>query len=93
MNKKQNESDVSGLTFPCDLTVKAIGKATDSFEISFLNIIKKYFPEVKENAISQHMSESNQYLALSVTVHTKNRKQMDALYSDLTNETEILIAL
>ncbi|OGT95289.1 MAG: hypothetical protein A2298_04820 [Gammaproteobacteria bacterium RIFOXYB2_FULL_38_6] len=99
MTEKKKEEPVAKtsesikLVFPCDFTIKAIGKANDQFEVAFLNIIKKYFPNVKETSVTQRMSESSQYLALSVTVHAESKTQMDALYQDLTSEPEILIAL
>ena len=85
--------DMTEMTFPCEITIKIFGMASDEFEISALSIILRHVSGLRENAISDRRSAEGKYLALSVTVAIQDREQIDSIYRDLTADPHILMAL
>jgi len=81
------------ITFPCNFTLKIIGKKTREFEQAVVCIIHKHFPKLGEGAISLKSSKGGKYLSISATVPAQNKKQLDNLYEELTNNDQILFAL
>lgn len=83
----------SPLHFPCEFAIKIFGIASDEFEVSALTIIRKHFPDLRENAIQHRTSKDNKYLALTITVKANSRAHLDNVYRDLTASPYILMAL
>ena len=83
----------SPLQFPSDFTVKVVGKANDAFEHTVLAVVRQHFPSFGNGNYSKRLSKDDNYLALSITVHAENKAQLDALYQDLSNTPEVLMAL
>lgn len=81
------------IKFPCDFTVKIMGKAEDDFETMVLTIVKTHFPAFSETQLQKKFSKDNKFLSLSVIVHPKSKPQLDALYQDLSNNKKILMVL
>lgn len=93
MHEPSEHQETSLIEFPCDFTIKIVGKATEAFEIAVLNIIKKHIEILQENAIRQRYSKDKNYLSLSVTIYAQNKPQLDAIYHDLTKEPLVIMAL
>lgn len=87
------EKEKSVLTFPCDFTVKVMGKNHDDFASLMTSIIKKHIPTLDDSQVIQRPSKDHNYLALSITIHVTDKTMLDALYQDLTNEPRVLMAL
>lgn len=81
------------LNFPCDFAIKIFGVACDEFEINVLGIIRRHFPDLKENAIQTRHSKDKKYLAFTITIHANNREQIDNVYRELTASPYVLMAL
>ena len=81
------------LKFPCDFSVKVMGKKDEAFETAVFAIVKQHFPDIKENAIKQRDSKKGNYLALTITVHAEDKASLDKLYQALTDAPEVLMAL
>lgn len=81
------------IQFPAEVTLKVLGKNNPEFEQKAIMITHQFFPDLKENAISQRLSKDNNYLSLSITVLAENREQLDELYKAYTAAPEILAAL
>ncbi len=86
-------SEESLLKFPCELTIKAMGLATEEFEATVVAIVNQHVPELGEGAVRCRPSRGGKYLSVSVRVHAQSRAQMDALYQDLSAHQQILMAL
>lgn len=89
MNKQQKEV----LQFPCDFPIKVVGKSNSEFETEIYAIIHKHFPNLTEGAIQSRLSKEGSYLAITATVHASSKEQLDALYSELTSNKQVLFAL
>ena len=91
---KSNEAEHSSpIEFPCDFTIKIMGKQNDSFNANTHALILKHFPETKATQFTSRPSKDNNYLAITVTVYAQNKAELDALYTDLSKATDVIMAL
>lgn len=81
------------MVFPCEFPIKIIGKATPNFFTEITEIIKKYFPDILETSISNHLSEKGNYQSITATVYALDQASLDALYKDLTQHPDIHMVL
>ncbi len=81
------------LSFPCNFSIKVFGKAGDAFELAALTVIRQHAPDLKQNAIQVKPSKKGNYTAMSVTFEATSKKQLDAIYSDLSKEPLVVMAL
>ncbi len=88
----ENETD-SVLQFPCQFPVKALGKTSANLDIVVIEIIRKHVSDIHEGALKSRPSKSGKYTAITVTIEATSRQQLDAIYQDLTDCTEIIMAL
>lgn len=79
--------------FPCPFPIKIMGKATDVFEIEVIEIIRRHVGELADSAIKRRESAKSNFLALTVTITATSRKQLDAIYMDLTACEHVSFAL
>ena len=74
------------LTFPCSFEVKAMGLDQDGFVELVETIVKRHLdPDVGINS-RLNSSRNRKYLSVSVEFMADSRKQLDAIYMDLTSE-------
>ena len=90
MNDIHNEVIID---FPCDFPIKAMGLASDSFEITVIDIVRRHAPDLKETAIHTRPSSNGKYVSVTVTIRAEHRAQLDAIYQDLTDCPDVLMAL
>jgi len=87
------DHDKLGLQFPCDINIKVIGKNDTDFEKTVIPIVRKYCPNLKENAFADKQSKNNNYLAMTITATIKNREDLEALYTELKQSDKVIMAL
>jgi uncharacterized protein len=83
----------SALQFPCLFPIKAMGKATETFDTLVVSIVRRHAPDFGEAAVAVRPSAGGKYLAVTVTVHVQSREQLDAIYHDLVACEQVLFAL
>lgn len=98
MSEKDNKQDGTPFNFPCSYPVKIVGKqqageTANDFEKAVIEIFKKHFETIHEDAIKKRASKDGTYLAITVTVTAKSKEQLDALYRDLTAHELVVWAL
>jgi putative lipoic acid-binding regulatory protein len=81
------------ITFPCDFTLKIVGKSEGDFEKIVLAIVREHFPTVTSSHIQKKFSKDQNYLSLSVTVYARSKMELDALYQSLSSTKEVLMVL
>lgn len=91
--KKGNGEEKPGIEFPCDFSIKIMGKSTPDFTDLVLEIVRQHFPKIDETKIQKRFSQFTNYMSLTVTVRPENQEQLDNLYRHLTGTPEILIVL
>lgn len=83
----------SVIQFPCDFTVKVMGKTDSHFEKIVLATVKHHFPKYNSAGIQKKLSKDKTYLSLSITVFATSKMQLDALYQELSSTKEVLMVL
>lgn len=86
------ESD-SPLQFPCTFPIKALGKTTPDLDILIVEIIRRHVDDLHEGAIKTRPSKGGNYLSVTVTIEAASQEQLNAIYQDLTDCPEVLMAL
>ena len=88
-----NKENDSVFSFPCDFPIKAMGHASGNFEITVLEIVRRHAPDLTENSFKSRPSSNGKYISVAVTIRAQSRKQLDAIYMDLTACEHVLMAL
>ncbi len=86
-------SEESALTFPCRFPVKVMGINSSRFEADIVMIVRKHVPDLSEGAVHSRPSSNASYLAVTVTFTARSRKQLDALYQELTAHPDVKFVL
>ena len=87
------KEEESLIEFPCDFPIKVMGPALPEFHTNVIKIAKKHDPDFLEEDIKQKNSKTGKYVSLTLTIHAKDKKQLDAIYQDLTDNELVLWAL
>jgi len=86
-----SELPESLLKFPTDVPVKVFGRNDEKFRAAAAKIAHAHYGDA--HTVVEHLSKKGNYLSLTITVHAKNRAQIDALYSDLVANDEIIMVI
>lgn len=81
------------LEFPCQFSIKAMGKNTADFDLVVVEIIRRHVPDLGEGSVSLRPSKAGNYTAVTVTIEATSRAQLDAIYQGLTDHPAVLMAL
>jgi putative lipoic acid-binding regulatory protein len=90
-NKEASEED-SLMEFPCSFPIKAMGIATDDFDMLIVGIVRKHYPDVSEGAVKTRPSREGKYISVTVTIEAQSREQLDNIYLELTAHERVLMA-
>lgn len=94
MTKQPNGEDSSSLIqFPCDFSIKVMGKSSDDFVKLVENIVREHFPHFSNQQLTKRFSQFTNYMSITVTVHAESQEQLDNLYRQLSSTPEILMVL
>ncbi len=72
------------LEFPCEFPVKAMGLSGEQLEAAVLEIINRHVDDLAENAWKIKPSKTGKYSAITITITAHSKKQLDAIYTDLS---------
>lgn len=81
------------LEFPCQYTLKVIGRTSKDFEAEAVRIVREHFPNLGEGAISLKQSKESNYLALSISLWVEDKPSLDALYEALSQSPHTIFVL
>lgn len=81
------------LEFPCEFSLKAFGKHSDTFADTVLALVRAHVDHVPDNAVSSRPSNGGKFLAVTVTITATSKPQLDAIYQDLSAHPAVLMAL
>ena len=81
------------MQFPCSFPIKAMGHADAGFESRVLEIVRHHAPECGGDAVQHRPSVGGKYLSVTVTIEAQSRDQLDAIYQELTDCEQVLVAL
>ena len=83
----------SALKFPCQFPIKALGKAGPELDIRVVEIIRRHAPDFGAGAVTLKPSKGGKYTSVTVTIQATSKQQLDAIYQDLTDCPEVIMAL
>ncbi|MGE4597100.1 MAG: DUF493 domain-containing protein [Methylophilaceae bacterium] len=72
------------IKFPCYFPIKVMGEAQEDFTKMVVIIIKKYDKNFNESAIEIKGSSQGKYIGLTCNIYVTSKKQLDAIYSELS---------
>jgi len=81
------------LQFPCDFSIKAMGKAEPDFDLLVYELVRRHAPEIHEGAVRSRTSKGGKWVSITITLRAQSRKQLDAIYMDLSAHEKIVMAL
>jgi len=81
------------LEFPCQFPIKAMGKTSEHFDVTVVEIVRRQVDDIKEGAITSRPSKGGKYTSVTVVIEATSKAQLDAIYQGLTDCTEVLMAL
>jgi uncharacterized protein len=81
------------LEFPCEFAIKAMGRSNLEFDLLVIEIVRRHVPELHEQAVTTRPSKDANYLAVTVVIQATSKDQLDAIYQDLSDHPQVLMAL
>lgn len=90
-----DQTEETLLEFPCRFPVKAMGKAGDDFEATVVRIVRAHAELWSEETlpVTTQPSRNGNYVSVTVMVEATSKAQLDAIYQDLTDCPDVLMAL
>jgi len=79
--------------FPCTFSVKAMGLATDDFDMLVVEIVNRHVLQLSEGAVKTRTSSGGKYVSVTITFEASSKAQLDAIYQDLTDHERVLMSL
>ena len=94
-NPDQNPSKESAIEFPCRFPIKAMGRSGDGFEALVVQIVRRHADLWAGDGQSVTTNDSRQgnYIGVTVVIEATSQAQLDAIYQDLTDCPDVLMAL
>ena len=81
------------LKFPCQFPIKALGKTSPELDSLIIEIIRLHVDDLHDSAIKSKPSKGGKYTSVTVTIEATSKIQLDAIYQDLSDCSEIIMAL
>ncbi len=79
--------------FPCQFPIKAMGKSSSEFDSIIVGIVRRHSNDISEGAVKTRLSKEGKFSSVTITIEATSKKQLDAIYRDLTDCPEVLMAL
>jgi len=81
------------MEFPCQFSVKAMGKVADDFDALVFAIVKEHVENLPEGCVTNRISAKGNYQSVTVTFEASSKQQLDNIYYALTDHERVMIAL
>jgi putative lipoic acid-binding regulatory protein len=88
-----SDEEESPFKFPCDFPVKAMGKSDCDLDLTVVEIVRRHAPDLAEGSIYTRDSKQGNYISVTVVVRATSRAQLDAIYQELVDHEDIIMAL
>jgi putative lipoic acid-binding regulatory protein len=81
------------IEYPTDFPLKVMGKTQAGFAQAILEIVKRHAPDFDEASVGMRPSREGKYLSLTFVIRATSRRQLDALYQELSDHPMVQMAL
>ena len=88
-----NQIEQTLLEFPCRFPIKAMGRHDGDFENIVTQIVTCHAGLWPGEVVSSAPSKAGNYLSVTVVVEATSQQQLDAIYQELTDCEQVLMAL
>ena len=86
-------SEESALEFPCAFPIKMMGRDTPEFRAAARALVEKHAGAVENDAVQAALSRNGRFVSVTVTITATSQQQLDAIYQDVTDHEDVLMAL
>ena len=90
---KKSEETVSLLEFPCRFPIKAMGRSSEHFESVVKGIVLAHAELWPEEPLRVLPSREGNFLSVTAVIEARSQEQLDAIYQDLTDCEQVMMAL
>jgi putative lipoic acid-binding regulatory protein len=90
---KKSEETVSLLEFPCRFPIKAMGRSSEDFESVVKGIVLAHAELWPEEPLRVAPSKEGNFLSVTAVIEAQSQQQLDAIYQDLTDCDQVMMAL
>ena len=90
---KKSEETVSLLEFPCRFPIKAMGRSNENFESVVKGIVLAHAELWPEEPLRVSPSKEGNFLSVTAVIEARSQQQLDAIYQDLTDCDQVMMAL
>ncbi|MEE8496283.1 MAG: DUF493 domain-containing protein [Xanthomonadales bacterium] len=88
-----NENEMTLLEFPCRFPIKAMGRQSDEFEVLVSGIVTTHAQLWPDEPIRSTLSKAGNFVSVTAVVEAQSKAQLDAIYQELTDCEQVLMAL
>jgi D-alanine transaminase len=81
------------MEFPCEFFIKIITKNSGDSEQQITSIIQRHFKDFDNTELTQRPSKKDNYMAFTAKIQVEEQATLDALYQELSETPEVLMAL
>ena len=81
------------LEFPTRFPIKIMGRHTDDFAQTVLEIVQRHAPDFDAASLEMRASREGNYLSMTATINATSREQLDDLYRELVAHPMVTMVL
>lgn len=71
------------IEFPCDYPIKVLGRATDEFEQTVLEVVARHAPGFDQSLVKLKPSRKGTFVSLNMVIIATGKPQLDAMHKEL----------
>ena len=86
-------AEESAIEFPCEFPIKMMGRDTPAFRSTALALVENHAGKVADDAVREAQSRKGNFVSITVTITATSQQQLDAIYQDVTDHEDVLMAL
>ena len=86
-------AEESVIEFPCEFPIKMMGRDTPAFRSTARALVEKHAGKVANDAVREAQSRKGNFVSITVTITATSQQQLDAIYQDVTDHEDVLMAL
>jgi putative lipoic acid-binding regulatory protein len=90
---QNSAEEVELFSFPCRFQIKVMGRQSEGFDPLVSKVVSRHLDGAVILDISTRESSGASYVSVSCTIEATSRQQLDAIYLDLSSESDVLVAL
>ena len=86
-------TEESAIELPCEFPIKMMGRDTPEFRATARALVEKHAGKVADDAVREAQSRKGNFVSITVTITATSQQQLDAIYQDVTDHEDVLMAL